>query len=144
MRLMPSGEMFGSGLRKEVRLLVVDDHSDHFEHLQAHAEMYSSQFAIECKLVADAAEARPVVESWIPSVVLVDTHLISDSLAFMKELAEMGAAVVAVSEKRIPELVETCQQHGAVGYFTKSDNPDDVEALIGFIASVASKVAVSH
>ena len=144
MRLMPSGEMFGSALRKEVRLLVVDDHSDHIEHLQAHAEMYSSQFAIECKLVADAAEARPVVESWMPSVVLVDTHLISDSLAFMKELAEMGAAVVAVSEKRIPELVETCQQHGAVGYFTKSDNPDDVEALIGFIASVASKVAVSH
>ena len=44
MRALPGGEIFGDGLRKEVKLLVVDDHDDHFEHLKAFAEMYSTAY----------------------------------------------------------------------------------------------------
>lgn len=144
MRMIPGGEMVGGGARKEVKLLVVDDQSEHFEQIRAFSDMYSSQFVIECKLAQDKEEAHEVMESWHPSVVLVDVHLISDALNLIQEMTHKGASVVAVSEARIPQLAETAQTYGAVGCLTKSDNPDDVEHLVGYIASIAASSVVSH
>jgi len=144
MRMIPGGEIDGGGARKEVKLLVVDDHSEHFEQIRAFADMYSSQFVIECKLVQDKDAAQEVVESWHPSVVLVDVHLISDALNLIQEISHKGASVIAVSEARIPQLAETTQTYGAIGCLTKSDNPEDVEHLMGYIASVAASSVVSH
>ena len=141
---MPSGEMMGAALRKEVKLLVIDDHADHFEHIKAHAEMYSSQFSVECKLLGDTEDAKATVESWQPTVVLVDTHVITEALDLIECLAQMGPTVVAMSEVRIPELAKTCQAYGAVGYFAKSNNPDEVENLISYVASEAATDVVSH
>jgi len=144
MRMIPGGEMTGAGARKEVKLLVVDDQSEHFDQIRAFADMCSSQFLIECKLVQDKQEANEVMDSWHPSVVLVDVHLISDALALIQEISHKGASVVAVSEARIPQLAETAQTYGAVGCLTKSDNPDDIEHLVGYIASIASSSILSH
>ena len=139
--------MVGGGPRKEVKLLVVDDHVDHFEHLQAFADMYSSQFSIECKLAQGVREASELVDSWKPSVVLLDVHMDAGGavgLELIEEMSHRGAAVIALSEVRIPAMAATAESYGAVGYFRKSDNPDDIEALIGFIASVATTTVVSH
>jgi len=144
MRMIPGeGDVDGEG-RRNVKLLVVDDHSDHFEQIRTFAEMYSSQFVIECRLAQDEREAHQVVEAWHPSVVLVDVHLISDALTLIQEISHKGASVVAVSEARIPQLAETTQMYGAVGCLTKSDNPDDVEQLMGYVASIAASSVVSH
>jgi DNA-binding NarL/FixJ family response regulator len=82
--------------------------------------------------------------AWNPSVVLVDVHLISDAFNLIQEISHKGASVLAVSEARIPRLAETAQTYGAVGCLTKSDNPDDVEHLVGYIASIATSSIVSH
>jgi DNA-binding NarL/FixJ family response regulator len=142
--MMPGGEIAGAGARKEVKLLVVDDHAEHFDQIRAFADMYSSQFVIECKLAQDKQEANEVMESWHPSVVLVDVHLISDAFSLIQEISHKGASVVAVSEARIPQLSETAQTYGAVGCLTKSDNPDDIEHLVGYIASVAGTSIMRH
>jgi len=144
MRMIPGGEMVAGGARKEVKLLVVDDHSEHFDQIRAFADMYSSQFAIECKLAQDKEEAQEVMDSWHPSVVLVDVHLISDALSLIQEISHKGASVIAVSQVRIPELAQTAHTFGAVGCLTKSDNPDDVEHLMGYIASIATSSVISH
>lgn len=142
--MIPDGEMVGGGKRKEVKLLVVDEHFDHFDQIRAVVDMYSSQFVIECKLALDKDEATAVMDVWKPSVVLIDVHLLSDALNLIREMSAKGASVVVVSEARIPQLSETAQIYGAVGCFTKSDNPDDVEVLVGYIASVASSPVISH
>lgn len=144
MRMIPNGEMVGGGTRREIKLLVVDEHSDHFEHIQAFADMYSSQFAFECKLAKDEQEAQVLMDSWEPCVALVDVHLVVSGLDLIQNLTHRGAAVVAVSEVRIPQLAETAQAYGAVGCFTKSDNPDDIETLMSYMASVASASVISH
>lgn len=144
MTAIPDGEMMGEGLRREVKLLVVDDHSDHFEQIQAFAEMYSSQCVIECKRAQDKVEAQRVMDTWEPSVILVDVHLVSDALGFIQEMSLKGAPVVALSEGHIPHLPEIARTYGAVGCLTKSDNPDDVEQLLGYVASIAACAVVSH
>ena len=123
MRMIPNGELVGGGARKEIKLLVVDDHSDHFEHIQAFADMYSSQFAFECKLAKDEKEAQELADSWEPSVALVDVHLVTSGLELIQSLTHKGAAVVAVSEVRIPQLAETAQAYGCLLY--PSPSPRD-------------------
>lgn len=144
MRMIPNGEMVGGGPRKEVKLLVVDDLSDYFDHMKAFADMYSAQFSIECKHVQDEGDASREMETWAPSVALVDVHLMSSALDLIRNLTEKGVAVIAMSEARIPQLSETAQAYGAVGCFTKSDNPDELEKLVGYIASVSNSSVVSH
>lgn len=144
MRMNPNFEMVGGGTRKEVKLLVVDDCVDHFEHVRTFAEMYSPQFSIDCKLAQDEGEARKEMDSWAPSVVLVDVHLIGSALELIQALALKGASVIALTESRIPQFSETAQAYGAVGCFKKSDNPDDIEQLMGYIASVAESSPSSH
>jgi DNA-binding NarL/FixJ family response regulator len=142
--MIPGGEMVAGGVRKEIKLLVVDDQADHFEQIRTFADMYSSHFVIECKLAHDKDEANEVMAAWNPSVVLVDVHLIADAFNLIQEISHKGASVLAVSEARIPRLAETAQTYGAVGCLTKSDNPDDVEHLVGYIASIATSSIVSH
>jgi len=138
MTVGPVTRVVNVALRKEVRLLVVDDHVEHFEQIQEFAEMYHPEFRFECKLATSAFEAVDISSSWGASVVLLDLHVISSALELMEQLSAQGAAVVATSDVRIPEFAETAGEHGAVGYLSKSSNPDDIEALLSYVASVAA------
>jgi CheY-like chemotaxis protein len=144
MQMIPSGEMVGGGARKEIRLLVLDEHRDHYEHIQAFAEMFTAQCRIECKFATQREEAQTVVADWEPTVVLLDVHLVSDAMNFIRYLAQTGAAVIALSEARISDLAETASSYGAVGCFTKSLNPEDVEALMAYVTSLSSQEFLSH
>jgi DNA-binding NarL/FixJ family response regulator len=132
------------GLRKQVKLLVVDDHSDHFRQVEEVAAMYHADFDFECRLVTDSSQALEVAADWQPSVVLVDLHLIAESLDILGKIAEKGPIVVATSETRIPELPEKLSQYGAAGYLTKSDSLEDVEALLSYVASIAPGAPTEH
>lgn len=132
------------GLRKEVRLLVVDEQEEHFDLIQEVAEMYHPEFKVECKLATTAGEAVDLAASWQASVVLLDLHVISRALDLLQQLSAQGAAVVATSDTRLPELCETAESYGAVGYLSKSSNPEDIESLLSFVASVSNPSPPTH
>jgi CheY-like chemotaxis protein len=140
---IPTGAPSGS-VRKEVRLLVVDDTSDHFELLAEVAEMYNSDYNIECRLVGTACETYEAVGEWHPSVVLIDLHCVADALAVVRTLSEQGRSVVATSENRSPELSSVADQYGALGCLSKSENPEDLEALVEFVATVSTRPDPNH
>lgn len=133
--------MVTAGLRREVRLLVVDDHGEHFEQLQEMAGLYHPEYQVECKLASSAGEAADLAASWGASVVLLDLHVISEALELLKQLSMQGTAVVATSDTRLPELVDTASDYGAVGYLSKSENPEDIEVLLNYVAGVAKEAA---
>lgn len=144
MAYIPVDGLDDFGLRKQVKLLVVDDHSEHFTQVQEVAAMYHAEFDFECRLVSDSVSALEVAAEWQPSVVLVDLHLIADTLDILGKIAEKGAVVVATSETRIPDLPEKLSQYGAQGYLTKSEALEDVEALLSYVASIAPGSPVEH
>jgi DNA-binding NarL/FixJ family response regulator len=144
MAYIPVDGVSDFGLRKQVKLLVVDDHSDHFRQVEEVAAMYHADFDIECRLVTDSAQALEVAADWQPSVVLVDLHLIAESLDLLGKIAEKGPIVVATSETRIPELPEKLSQYGAAGYLTKSESLEDVEALLSYVAAIAPGAPTEH
>jgi DNA-binding NarL/FixJ family response regulator len=144
MSFVPISTGVSAGLRKEVRLLVVDDNRDHFEALSEVADMYNPDFRIECRLACTGVETLEVLEEWKPSVVLIDLHSIADALSFVRQLAEQGRSVVATSAHRSSELSTVADQYGAVGYLSKSDNPEELEALVEFVAQVAAPPNNDH
>jgi CheY-like chemotaxis protein len=125
------------GLRRDVRLLVVDETTEHFELLTEMAEMYNPDYRLECRFVSTAGEIFQAIGEWQPSVVLIDLHSVIDALEMVRQLANQGRSVVATSAHRSPELSSVADEYGAVGYLSKSDNPDDLEALVDFVATVS-------
>jgi DNA-binding NarL/FixJ family response regulator len=144
MAFIPTGDLSDFGLRKQVKLLVVDDHSEHFAQVQEVAAMYHADFAFECRLASNSKEALEVTAEWHPSVVLVDLHLIASALDTLKQIAEQGPVVVATSETQIPELPQKVSQYGASGYLVKSEALEDVEALLSYVAAIAPDVPTAH
>jgi CheY-like chemotaxis protein len=144
MAFIPPDNKGDFGLRREVKLLVVDDHSEHFAQLQSAAEEYNSEFSIECKLASSPQEALQMTSDWQPSVVLVDLHVVATTLDILTQLAEIGTSVVATSESRIAEMPEKVARYGAVGYVTKADSTEDVESVLSYLASLAAPAPVAH
>jgi len=141
---MPPDMPPGFGARREIRLLVVDDHQEHFDQLCEAAGMYNAEFSVECRFVSGPQEALSAAVEWRPAVVLLDLHVVSSALDLLRQLAEIGPSVVATSETRLPDMAEKVSECGGVGYLTKSDNPDDVESLLNYVAAVAAPTPTSH
>jgi DNA-binding NarL/FixJ family response regulator len=130
--------------RKDIRLLVVDDSEEHYQHLCEITEMYNPQYKVECSRAPSVEELPAHDVGVLPTVILLDLHLLSDALQVIQKLSHQGYPVVATSAVRSPGLAETAQSYGAVGYFSKSDNPEDIEALVEFVASVAVTPQENH
>ena len=131
-------------IRKDVRVLVVDDNDDHYEHICEAASMYNPEFNLELQRADSRESVAEVSKTWEPTVVLVDIHILSDALKLIEQLSHAGYPVVATSTVRVPEIAEAAQQYGAVGYFNKSDNLDDIEVLFEYMASVAVVPSAKH
>lgn len=130
--------------RKDVRLVVIDDSEDHFEQICHVTEMYNPEYNVACELAESCQNLLGQEGGSKPTVVLLDIHILSDALAVIQKLSHQGIPVVATSAVRLPNIAETAHQYGAVGYFNKSDNPDDIEALIDFVATVAAARDVNN
>lgn len=131
-------------LRKDVRLLVIDDHAEYFVRLSECSEMYNPEYRVECKLVTALHEALEVATKWEPSVVLVDLHVSGEALEYVKRIAEVGAPVVATTVTRMPDCQAIAEHCGAVGYVVKSEDLEDLEELLDYVASVARDTVVSQ
>ncbi len=130
--------------RKDVRLLVIDDSEDHFEQICHVTEMYNPEYNVACERAESCQSLFAQEGGSQPTVVLLDIHILSDALTIIQQLSHQGIPVVATSAVRLPNIAETAHQYGAVGYFNKSDNPDDIEALIDFVAAVAAARDVNN
>jgi DNA-binding NarL/FixJ family response regulator len=144
MPFVPGDPNSNFSARREIRLLVVDDQQEHFEQLREMADMYNPDFSVECRLVSDPEEVLEVTANWHPSVVLLDLHIIASAFSLIKQIAEIGPSVVATSSNRVPDIGEKVAQYGGVGYLTKSENPDDMESLLHYIASISAPAATEH
>lgn len=141
---IPANEPGSVSTRREIKVLVVDEPSEHFESLRNVAEMYNSAYSVDLRLVSSSQEAVEVASSWKPAVVLLDLHVVSEALRLVQQLADVGSSVVATSEVRMPEMFQKAPEYGAVGYLPKSDNLEDLEALLGYIATIAAPMPSSH
>lgn len=130
--------------RKDIRLLVVDDNDEHFEQICHITEMYNPEYKVECQRAESIQEVTSQGGGSVSTVVLLDIHILTDALHIIQQLSHQGYPVIATSSVRLPHIAETAQQYGAVGYFNKSDNPDDIEALVDFVASVAVPPDANH
>ena len=114
-----------------VRVLIVDD-----THLVAEALMMSLQqhgfphVALARTVTQDGVLAA--AENYGPAVALVDSELTgtATSLSLIRDLDEMGIAVVMLSGTEDPERSALCLEAGAVGIFDKSRPLEDLMALL--------------
>lgn len=131
--------------RKTVKLLVVDEQPDYCDLIREHAEICSHQIDIICESATSGREAIEKIAAWKPSVILLDAHLQDvNSFEVLESCREGRATVVVASDHCSQAIMNSAREHGASGYVTKSDNPEEIEALLVELATVSAPVAFDH
>ena len=96
-------------------------------------------------LPADYKEAIAKIASWKPSVILLDAHLQDvNSFEVLDSCREGRATVVVASDVCSREIMDSARDHGASGYVTKSESPEEIEALLFELATVSAPIEVEH
>ncbi len=132
-------------IRKNVRLLVLDENSQYSESIRECAEMTHHSFDLEVKCVEDEGEARELIKSWDPSVIILDAYLPKSNSFSMLEgyLAELVPVIMA-SSTLSREIQRSAMAKGAVGYVEKSENFDELESLLTLLEDVSITFEQRH
>lgn len=133
------------GVRKRVRLLIVDDRSEELDELVEYIGMYNPSYSIEHDLISKGSDAIGKLGTWAPTVALLDVHIPDvNGLQLIKTVSEAGVPVVAASRDFSREIESSVLENGAVAYVTINDDPEELEGVVELLARVAMEVAESH
>jgi len=117
--------------RRHLRLLVVDEHREYFERIRDCAELCRHQFVVDCQFSRNADNATELMLSWQPGVVLVDAHLRQgNTLEFVHRCRDGQASIIVSSESASQDIEVSARRFGAQGYVSKSDDMEEIEALL--------------
>ena len=111
--------------RGMTKILIVDDEQSIRRLLERTLDLNG----YNCTLAGDAAEARTLMEDQNPDLILCDVGLPGESgIDFIRyTLSEYPeTAVVMVSARGDPEIVDTAMQIGVYGYIVKPFEPTEV------------------
>ena len=136
--------------RKKVRLLVVgDDSQDKFDPyysgLKECAELCAHIYDITCNFTTSGEKAVELLETWEPTVLLVDAHLHDmNCLDLVKHSCAGHVPVVVTSDHPSPEIAQSAKEQGAAAYIAKTENPDEFEMLLQRIVTLAGEASIKH
>lgn len=127
-------------IRKDVRLLVVDEQEDFCRLLEEIADFWHGAFSMECQFASTLPEAFEHFESFQPTVVMIDLHL-SDlgDLSLLQSCTAEGIPVLFSREgygshpdnsNSLSELSEKA----ASEVIQKSADPDEIQIMLERLA----------
>ena len=112
------------------KVLIVDDDRD-FVHITS---VYLKAYGYDVVVASDAIEAITAAQTTHPDIILLDIGLPKgDGLTVLKRLASSARTTlipVIIVTGKDPSLKKSCLAAGAVEFFVKPFNPDDLLAYI--------------
>ena len=129
----------------EVRVLIVDEHETYCKQLSELAEFVGRSVKVACEHARSGAEALEMMESWQPSIVLVDAYIPDMNCFDLVHHCLQGLfPVIVASENPSHEIETSAYERGASGYVIKSEDPDELEMLLMEIASFSEADSYTH
>lgn len=128
-------------IRKEVRLLIVEDHDHCRQYFQDAVDTWHPQFRIECAFAKNLGEALEYIATWNPSIIMLDAYF-GESGCFdaLNDWKPQDVPIVITSELPIEGIRESVLQKGALEYFAFSDDPEDIDLVLESVAYLAAEV----
>ncbi len=131
--------------RKEIRLLVVDEHKPYCKMLEAASEEWHPEFSFSCEFADSAEEALAKIKEFGPSVVMIDAFTEDmDCFEFMKNCNPDVVPLVVTSEFPAEGMRESVLSKGALECLTKTEDPDELEGMLELIAQLAEECEIRH
>lgn len=125
--------------KKQVKLLVVDDHEPYCDLIRECADMWHYAYDLECEFASSAEKALQLVHDFCPTVIMLDAHMLDvDCVEFIENHKAANATLIVTSEHPTEGLAEMATSHGAVIYVTKTEDPDELDCTLGKVAWLAA------
>ena len=130
---------------KELKLLIVDDRIDYYDLIKECAELSNNSVHVVCKYAPTGEEALGLLGSWEPAVILLDLHSAShQGVELLRRCNEGLTRVIATSEASGPEVEKWAMQNGASHYVSKSEDPEEIEELLGQVEALSELSNTLH
>lgn len=131
--------------RKEVRVLIIDEHDGWCEQLRQFAEMNDHLYEFQIERHSTGLTALKALREFGPTVVIVEAHLTDiDPFALVRTCRDELTPVVVTSEECSDEIEESAFQNGAAGYVVHTDNPDHLEHFVLQLATLSTQKEIAH
>lgn len=117
------------------KVLIVEDEPDSMELVQGILEYYG----IVCRAATSAEQALKVLETWVPTLIIVDLHLPDmDGWGLLSELKKNRATAdvprVAISAYHSLDVATKAIEYGFEAYFSKPlDTTSFIRELSGIV-----------
>ena len=131
--------------KKEVRLLILDESERYSKAIRECAEMSPPDYQLTVQFADNEKKALEIMKNWDPSVVLLDAHMPRlDAFDVLERYMAEIVPVIVTSSSTSRDIEASARSHGAIGYFAKSENPDEIEWLLSSIGNVSINFEVRH
>lgn len=132
-------------MKKQIKLLVVDDHTSYGELIARSADLWNEHYEFECEFVDSATAALEKIATSAPTIVLADAHIPDmNSMHFIDECSALAVPLVVTSDHLLASLEESVLSRGAKAYLPKTDDPDELEHIFEQIALIAEDIELEH
>jgi DNA-binding NtrC family response regulator len=128
-------------IRKEVRLLIVDDHEQHQHMFQDAVDSWHPDYRLECTFAKTAAEALEKIAKWAPTIVMVDAYF-EDMNCFdlIGKCNPKACPIVVTSDHLVAGIRESAISRGAADYFSLPNDPDEFDMVMESVVSLSNEI----
>lgn len=132
-------------MRKEVRILIVNEQEEYFKLISSHAEDYLHGCDVSCTHAGSGKEARSILSHWLPTIIVLDAYLDDvNSVEIIKEIQGDHLPVIVTSEHFSSEIDKSVKENGACAYLVAGDSQNSLETLFGKIVELSSDPSYTH
>jgi two-component system, OmpR family, alkaline phosphatase synthesis response regulator PhoP len=118
-------------IKKELKVLVVDEEPQYFSALRDCAELCSHVVKVNCDFANSWERATEKIHSQKPSLVLLDLYIPGlPSFELLKECQANSIPVIVISSINSLHIEETARSFGAAGCVDKSEDPEELEEML--------------
>jgi len=130
---------------RSIRLLVVDEHRGYTDLVDEAASVWGELVDIQCEFVSSAVEALERLGSFKPNVIMVDAYISDMNCLDFLDLCRDGLApLIITSQHPSSSLCESVLSHGASAFVPKTEDPDELEAVLEKIIRIAVEGPLTH
>ncbi len=134
-----------SDSKKEVRLLIIQECDEFRTLLEDWIDLNAYHFKISLRTTESGQTGGELINSWVPSVVLLDAHLTDhNSFSLIDQCRRTCVPVFVVSSQQSSEIEVSARQSGASGYFPANGDPEMIDLILGQIVEASQLSLGTH
>ncbi len=125
---------------EQIKLVVIDDQDSYVKSIKDYIDICNYSGKIEVFYENSAKKALKKIKKDTPSLIILDAHVLDmNSMDFLHEIKSNDIKTILVSDIPSSSIKFSALDNGAIAYFPKMYEPEDLDPLFELIMKIGEK-----